>query len=81
MSTNVKIGQNTRSKAGWTILLVSAALMTLGHFGMIFFQGGDETTLFIGLTLFNFYAFTVIFIPVRRGENGRGLLPGFFRSD
>ena len=68
MSANINVGQDSRFKTGWIILLVLSALMVLGHFSMIFFQGGDETTLFIGLTVFNLYAFIVIFIPFRRGE-------------
>lgn len=68
MSTDANLTQNSRFKSGWIILLVPAALMALGHFSMIFFQGGDETTLFIGLTIFNLYAFLVIHIPFRRGE-------------
>ena len=68
MAANVNFGKNSLSKTGWIILLVLSALMVLGHFSMIFFQGGDETTLFIGLTVFNLYAFIVIFIPFPRGE-------------
>ena len=68
MAANVNFGKNSLSKTGWIILLVLSALMVLGHFSMIFFQGGDETTLFIGLTVFNLYAFIVIFIPFLRGE-------------
>ena len=68
MAANVNFGKNSRSKTGWIILLVLAALMALGHFSMTFFQGGDETTLFIGLTVFNLYAFIVILIPFPRGE-------------
>ena len=68
MSTNTNLIRNSRFKSGSIVLLVPAALMVLGHFSMIFFQGGDETTLFIGLTVFNLYAFLVIYIPFRRGE-------------
>jgi len=66
MSAHTNLTQNFSFKSGWIILLVSAALMTLGHFSMIFFL--NEPTLFIGFTVFNLYAFIVIFIPFRRGE-------------
>ena len=66
MSADTNLTRNFRFKSGWIILLVSAALMALGHFSMIFFL--DEPTLFIGFTVFNLYAFIVIFIPFRRGE-------------
>jgi hypothetical protein len=66
MSVNVNVGQNSRFKAGWIILLVSAALMTLGHISMIFIL--DEPNLFSGFTAFTLYAFIVILIPFRRGE-------------
>ena len=66
MSANVSFGQNSRFKIGWIILLVSAALMTLNHLGLIFFL--DDPTLFAGFAAFNLYAFLVILIPFRRGE-------------
>ena len=67
MSANVSFGQNSRFKFGWIILLVSAALMALGHFSMIFVLP-DELTLFAGFAAFNLYAFLVIYFPFRRGE-------------
>jgi len=67
MSTNVSFGQNSRFKMGWIILLVIAALMTLGHFGLIFFFM-DERVLFAGLASSNLYAFLVIYLLFRRGE-------------
>ncbi len=66
MSVSTIPAQNTRFKAGWIILLVSAALMTLGHLSMIFVL--DEPTLFIGHTAFNLYAFLIILIPFRQGK-------------
>ena len=68
MPTDTNLTQNFRFKIGWIILLGFASLMSVGHFGMIFFQGGDETTLFVGLTVFNIYAFLVVYVPFRRGE-------------
>jgi hypothetical protein len=73
MSANVNFGQNSRFKIGWIMLLVSAALMTLNHLGLIFFL--DDPTLFAGFAAFNLYAFLVILIPFRRGENGPGIPP------
>ena len=67
MSANVSFGQNSRFKMGWIILLVIAALMTLGHFGLIFFFM-DERVLFAGLASSNLYAFLVIYLLFRRGE-------------
>jgi len=67
MSTNVSFGQNSRFKMGWIILLVIAALMTLGHFGLIFFFM-DERVLFAGLASSSLYAFLVIYLLFRRGE-------------
>ena len=66
MSANVNVGQNSRFKTGWIILLVSAALMTLGHLSMIFIM--DEPNLFTGFSAFTLYSFIVILIPFRRGE-------------
>jgi hypothetical protein len=79
MSANVNVGQNSRFKIGWIILLVSAALMTLNHLGLIFIL--HDPTLFTGFAAFNLYAFLVILIPFRRGGNGPGMPPGFYRSD
>jgi hypothetical protein len=56
----------TRFKAGWIALLVSAALMTLTHFSLIFAL--DEPILFTGFAIFNLYAVLVILISFRRGE-------------
>ncbi|MBI3362566.1 MAG: hypothetical protein HY023_15810 [Chloroflexi bacterium] len=66
MSASTILAQNSRFKIGWIILLVSAALMTLNHLGLIFFLGNP--TLFAGFAAFNLYAFMVILIPFRRGE-------------
>jgi hypothetical protein len=66
MSANVNVGQNSHFKIGWIILLVSAALMTLNHLGLIFFL--HDPTLFTGFAAFNLYAFLVILIPFRQGE-------------
>ena len=66
MSTIVNFGQNLRFKTGRIILLVSAALMTLNHFVLIFAL--DEPTLFTGFTAFTLYAFLVIYIPFHRAE-------------
>jgi hypothetical protein len=57
---------NTRFKFGWIALLVSAALMALMHFSLIFIL--DEPVLFTGFAVFNLYALIVILIPFRRGE-------------
>ena len=57
---------NTRFKFGWVALLISAALMTLTHFSLIFIL--DEPVLFTGFAIFNLYALLVILIPFRRGE-------------
>lgn len=58
--------QNTRFKIGWIILLVSAALMTLGHLSMIIVM--DEPNLFTGFAAFTLFSFIVLLIPFRRGE-------------
>jgi len=63
---------NTRFRIGWIILLVSAALMTLGHLSMIFIL--DEPNLFTGFAAFNFYSFVVILIPFRRVEKWAWLI-------
>ena len=57
---------NTRFKFGWVALLISAALMTLTHFSLIFIL--DEPVLFTGFAVFNLYALIVILIPFRRFE-------------
>lgn len=67
MSANVSFGQNSRFTMGWIILLVIAALMTLGHFGLIFFFM-DERVLFAGLAAANLYAFIAIYTAFRRGK-------------
>jgi hypothetical protein len=66
MSASTILAQNSRFKFGWIILLISAALMTLMHFSLIFSL--DEPTLFTGFAAFTLYAFTVIYIPFRRCE-------------
>ena len=66
MSASTILAKNSRFKIGWIILLVSAALMTLGHLSMIFVL--DEPNLFTGFAAFNLYSFIVLLIPFRRGE-------------
>jgi len=66
MSVSTIPVQNSRFKFGWIILLISATLMTLNHFSLIFIL--DEPTLFAGFAVFNLYALIVILIPFRRGE-------------
>jgi hypothetical protein len=66
MTVDAQLTQNFRFKSGWIILLVSAALVALNHFGLIFFL--DEPVLFTGFAAFNLYAFLVIYILFRRGE-------------
>lgn len=66
MTVNTIPVPNTRFKIGWIILLVSAALMTLGHLSMIFVM--DEPNLFTGFTAFTLFSFIVLLIPFRRGE-------------
>ncbi len=67
MTVNAIPAQNARFKIGWIILLVLAALITLGHMSLIFVFA-NEQTLFIGHTAFNLYAFLVILIPFRQGK-------------
>jgi len=67
MSANVSFAQNSRFKIGWIILLMFAALMTLGHFSLIFIFM-DERVLFAGLAASNLYAFIAIYTAFRRGE-------------
>ena len=62
----LNVGQSRSFKVGWVLLLVSAALMTLNHFVLIFALG--EPALFLGWTAFNLYAFLVAAIPFRRLE-------------
>ena len=66
MSADTHLTRNVRFKSGWIILLVTAALLALNHFSLIFFL--DEPVLFTGFAAFNLYAFLVIYIPFRRGE-------------
>ena len=66
MSATTIPAQKSRFKIGWIILIVSAALMTLNHFTLIFFL--DEPVLFTGFAAFNLYALIVILIPFRQGE-------------
>ena len=67
MSANVSFAQNSRFKIGWIILLTIAALMTLGHFSLIFIFM-DERVMFAGLAASNLYAFIAIYTAFRRGE-------------
>ena len=67
MLANVSFAQNSRFKIGWIILLMIAALMTLGHFSLIFIFV-DERVMFAGLATANFYAFIAIYTAFRRGE-------------
>jgi hypothetical protein len=66
MSAIVNSGHDTRFKTGSILLLVSAALMALNHFVLIFAL--DEPTLFTGYAAFNFYSLVVLYIPFRRHE-------------
>jgi hypothetical protein len=66
MSAAVNARQNLLFKIGWIILLISAALMTLNHFGLMFFL--DNPILFMGWGIFNLYALVVIAIPFRHQE-------------
>lgn len=79
MLATVSFGQNSQFKTGWVILLVIAALMTLGHFALIFFLI-DERVMFAGLAAANLYAFIAIYTAFRRGEKWAWLvtwtLPG-----
>ena len=50
-SASAKVGQNALYRAGWIALIVSAALMTLNHFVLIFAL--NEPVLFLGWTAFN----------------------------
>jgi hypothetical protein len=67
MSANVSFAQNSRFKIGWVILLTIAALMTLGHFSLIFIFM-DERVMFAGLAASNLYAFIALYTAFRRGE-------------
>jgi hypothetical protein len=60
MLASIKLTHNTQFKFGRIALLLSAALMTLLHFSLIFIL--DEPVLFIG------FAVIVLLIPFRRGE-------------
>lgn len=66
MIASSNLANSTRFSIGWIPLLVSAALMTLTHFSLIFIL--DEPVLFTGFAFFNLYALLVILIPFRRGE-------------
>jgi len=66
MSATASTSQNARFKTGWILLLISAALMALNHFVLIFAL--DEPTLFIGYAAFNFYSLVVLYIPFRQYE-------------
>ena len=67
MSANVSFAQNSRFKIAWIILLMIAALMTLGHFSLVFIFM-DERVLFAGLASSNLYAFIAIYTAFRRDE-------------
>jgi hypothetical protein len=73
MSVTTIPAQNTRFKIGWILLLVSATLMALMHFSLIFIL--NDPSLFIIAGFFNLYALLVILIPFRRGEKWAWLLP------
>lgn len=62
----LNVGQSRSFKAGWILLLLSAALMALNHFVLTFVL--REPVLFLGWTAFNLYALLVIAIPFRRLE-------------
>ena len=53
-------------RAGWIILIVGAALMTLNHVVLLFAR--DDPLVYLGFALFNLYALVVIVIPLRRRE-------------
>ena len=76
-SATVATGQSTLFKAGWIVLAVAAALMTLNHLWLIFFL--NDPPLFVGWTAFNLYSLLVVLIPFRRLEKwawyGSWLLP------
>jgi hypothetical protein len=59
-------GQRARFTAGWMMLTVAAALMTLNH-GVLSLVL-DEPILFLGHAAFNLYALLVIVLPLRRRE-------------
>ncbi|MCZ7570175.1 MAG: hypothetical protein M5U01_16540 [Ardenticatenaceae bacterium] len=65
-SARVDASQNLLFKAGWVILLLSAGLMTLNHFGLMFVF--DNPILFMGWGAFNLYSLFVVAIPLRRQE-------------
>jgi hypothetical protein len=67
MSATVSFGQNSGFKIGWTILLIIAALMALGHFSLIF-MFAHERIMFAGLGLSNLYALLVIYFLFRQGK-------------
>ncbi len=62
-SATVNVGRTLLFKIGWIVLLLSATLITLSHFGLIFFL--SEPDLFVGWTAFNLYSLLVIAIPFR----------------
>jgi hypothetical protein len=66
VSATLAPAQSRVFQAGWILLLLSAAVMTLNHFVLTFIL--DEPVLFLGWTAFNLYAFLVIVIPFRRLE-------------
>lgn len=66
VSATVNAGQSLLFKSGWIVLLLSAALMTLNHFVLVFFL--VEPVLFVGWTAFNLYSVLIIAIPFRRLE-------------
>ena len=63
---SLNVSQSRSFKAGWSLLLLSAALMTLNHFVLTFVL--REPVLFLGWTAFNLYALLVIAFAFRRLE-------------
>ena len=61
-----RLVQGNLFKAGWILLLVVSALMTLNHLILIFAL--NQPSLFIGWTAFNLYALLVLWFPFRQGE-------------
>lgn len=83
MTTDSNLTQNTKFKIGWWILVISAILMALQHFSLMFFIP-DEFVLFAGWTGFNLYVVAVLYIPFRNGEkwawNATWIFPVFTAS-
>ncbi len=68
--------RNVRFKIGWITLLVVAALMTIGHFGLMLVETEPGLA---SWTAFDLYALLVISIPFRRRQKwawyGTWILP------